>query len=285
MCVQWVGRRGAPKGGAPRRNRATSPGQPAGGSPVRGDARVPGSAAPGVGRDPGVEAGRSATDQSAASSEACGVVRNPPRERAKREPSLHSSGAGHGRHLGAWSGCQGTLRRRGRGTPRGVSWELERPSVAPFCRPRHITWADRSAAARPSPEPLAHGAGTVGITGVEGLTRFQEHYQGLLIGDRAVADPSRDDEQLARSEGNVALVLETDAQPTSSDKEDLVGVLVLVPDELASNLDHLDVVVVDVGDDLRTPIFVEAPELLVEVHPLGHSASSSYLAVLGELSA
>ena len=62
---------------APRRNRATSSRQPAGGSPARGDARVPGSAAPGVGRDPGVEAGRGATGQSAASSEACGVVRNP----------------------------------------------------------------------------------------------------------------------------------------------------------------------------------------------------------------
>ncbi len=60
-----------------RCNRATSSWQPAGGSPARGDARVPGSAAPGVGRDPGVEAGRGATGQSAASSEACGVVRNP----------------------------------------------------------------------------------------------------------------------------------------------------------------------------------------------------------------
>jgi hypothetical protein len=60
-----------------RCNRATSSRQPAGGSPARGDARVPGSAAPGVGRDPGVEAGRGATGQSAASSEACGVVRNP----------------------------------------------------------------------------------------------------------------------------------------------------------------------------------------------------------------
>ena len=138
MCVQQLGRRGPPKGGALRRNRATSSRQPAGVSPVRGDARVPGSAAPGVGRDPGVEAGRSATDQSAASSEACGVVRNTATA-AKREPSLHSAGEGHGRHLGAWSGCQGTLRRRGRGMVRGVSWELERPSVAPNLRVREAT--------------------------------------------------------------------------------------------------------------------------------------------------
>ena len=116
-----------------RCNRATSSRQPAGGSPARGDARVPGSAAPGVGRDPGVEAGRSATDQSAASSEACGVVRNTATA-AKREPSLHSAGEGHGRHLRAWSGCQGTLRRRGRGMVRRLSWELGRPSSAPGLR-------------------------------------------------------------------------------------------------------------------------------------------------------
>ncbi len=31
---------------------------------------------------------------------------------------------------GIWSGCQRTLRRRGSGTYRKVSWELERPSLA-----------------------------------------------------------------------------------------------------------------------------------------------------------
>ena len=45
-------------------------------------------------------------------------------------------GEGHGRHLGSWSGCRGTLRRRGRGTVRRLSWELERPSSAPSLRGR-----------------------------------------------------------------------------------------------------------------------------------------------------
>ena len=57
-----------------------------------------------------------------------------PRERDKREPSLCGSGEGHGRHLGSWSGCRGTLRRRGRGTVRRLSWELERPYSAPSLR-------------------------------------------------------------------------------------------------------------------------------------------------------
>jgi hypothetical protein len=42
---------------------------------------------------------------------------------------------------------------------------------------------------------------------------------------------------------------------------------VLVPDELAVGLDHLDVVVVvDASNDPRAPVVAEAPELLVEVH-------------------
>jgi hypothetical protein len=68
---------------------------------------------------------------------------------------------------------------------------------------------------KPSPEPLAHGARTVGIAGVEGLTGLQEHHPGLLIGDRAVANPSRDYEQFAWSEDDVVLVFEADAQLTS----------------------------------------------------------------------
>src|SRR5262249_22213736 len=53
---------------------------------------------------------------------------------AKEEPSLLEQGEGHGTHLGAWSGCGGTSRRKGRGTVRRLSWELGRPSSAPSLR-------------------------------------------------------------------------------------------------------------------------------------------------------
>ncbi len=125
---------------APRRNRATSSRQPAGVSPVRGDARVPGSSTPGVGREPGVEAEEDRPLEGAGDWPVRSMKRSlqrrqeSPRKRTKREPSLYSDGEGHGRHLGAWSGCQGTLRRRGRGTVGRLSWELERPSVAPSLR-------------------------------------------------------------------------------------------------------------------------------------------------------
>jgi hypothetical protein len=49
---------------------------------------------------------------------------------AKEEPSPRERGEGQGTHLGAWSGCGGTSRRRGRGTVRWLFWELGRPSSA-----------------------------------------------------------------------------------------------------------------------------------------------------------
>jgi hypothetical protein len=125
---------------APRRNRATSSRQPAGVSPARGDARVPGSSTPGVGREPEVEAEVDRPIEGAGDWPVRSIKRSlqrrqeSPRKRTKREPSLYSCGEGHGRHQRAWSGCPRTLRRRGRGMVRGVSWELERPSVAPSLR-------------------------------------------------------------------------------------------------------------------------------------------------------
>jgi len=49
-------------------------------------------------------------------------------------------------------------------------------------------------------------------------------------------------------------------------------VVVLVPDEFAFHLDDADVVVVDLGDDLRLPVFIEEIELPVEVGCVGHFA-------------
>ena len=113
--------------------RSTSSGQPAGESPAWGDARVPGSEAPVRRREAGCEAGWS--DWPVRS-----VKRSLRRRKcspsltAKEEPSPREQGEGHGTRLGAWSGCGGTSRRMGRGTVRGLCWELGRPSSAPSLR-------------------------------------------------------------------------------------------------------------------------------------------------------
>jgi hypothetical protein len=51
----------------------------------------------------------------------------------------------------------------------------------------------------------------------------------------------------------------------SEDEEEVVRVFVLLPDELALDLDYADVVLVDAGDDLRSPVLSERAELLGEV--------------------
>jgi hypothetical protein len=104
------------------------------GSPV---ARLPASVErpPSKRSDKVPERGR-ATGQSATSSEVCGVVRcTPSRDGSKREPSRQLHGEGHGRHSWSWSGCRGTLRRKGRGTARRLTTELERSSSAPGTSP------------------------------------------------------------------------------------------------------------------------------------------------------
>ena len=72
-----------------------------------------------------------ATGRSATSSEACSVVKTTRASGPRGSRAGSSNGEGQGRHQGSWSGCRGTLRRRGRGTVRRLPWELERPYLAP----------------------------------------------------------------------------------------------------------------------------------------------------------
>jgi hypothetical protein len=62
--------------------------------------------------------------------------------------------------------------------------------------------------------------------------------------------------------------------PTASRREQLVGVLVGVPDELALQPDELDLVVVDPRDELRRPELAEEGELRLEVDDVSSHALS-----------
>lgn len=70
-----------------------------------------------------------------------------------------------------------------------------------------------------------------------------------LVGDRAVLDPARDNEQLTRSEHDVA-VAELDRQPPRQNEEQLVAVLMAMPDKFATNLDDLDLVIIQLRERL-----------------------------------
>lgn len=64
---------------------------------------------------------------------------------------------------------------------------------------------------------------------------------------------TRDDIRIARSENDVALV-HPDGQTSRQNKEELVSLWMAVPSELALNLCHSHVVVVDDRDRSRRPV-------------------------------
>ena len=84
---------------------------------------------------------------------------------------------------------------------------------------------------------------------------------------------ARHDVDVARPEAGVTL-RHLDGQRARQDVEQLVGVGVAVPRELAVDLDHADVVVVDDGDGQRLPRLVDRVEHRLQIHRLVHAPSS-----------
>ena len=91
------------------------------------------------------------------------------------------------------------------------------------------------------------------------------HRDAALVGGvRFVLDAGGDDDQLARGNGFLPLP-EIHAKSALDDQEHLVGVIVLVPDELARDLDQLDLIAVELADHLGAPMIGEASELLGQI--------------------
>lgn len=87
-------------------------------------------------------------------------------------------------------------------------------------------------------EPLLiGGAGAAGVTRVDGAFGLDEQDVGFLVGFRAVLYAARDDVELPGAELDVA-VAELDRETAAEDQEEVVGLVVLVPYELAEDLDH-----------------------------------------------
>ena len=86
--------------------------------------------------------------------------------------------------------------------------------------------------------------------------RLEHQDRGAGVGDRLVLGTARDHEDAALRQGDAA-VPQLDGQGAVQDQEELVGVVVGVPDVFAVHLGDADVVVVDAGDDARAPQLVE----------------------------
>ena len=95
---------------------------------------------------------------------------------------------------------------------------------------------------------------------VERRDCFNEGDPGLFGGRGVVTDAARDDEELTRTERYGAAICfgAADAEEATEDQKHLVLVFVRVPGELALDLRHFDVLVVDLTDDSRRPQLVES---------------------------
>ena len=103
------------------------------------------------------------------------------------------------------------------------------------------------------------------VAGVDGVARLDDQDVGLVLRSRAVLHASRHDEELALVQHDVS-VSELEREPPFEYEEELVRLVVLVPDELALDLSDVDLVVVQVRDDLGRERPVEGCELRSEVY-------------------
>src|SRR5262245_3818600 len=83
-------------------------------------------------------------------------------------------------------------------------------------------------------------------------------------------DAKRNDEQVASAQVNRA-VAELDFELALEHEEEVVGVRMAMPDELALDLDDLDLVVVHRRDDARREAVVEERQLVREIDRLVHA--------------
>jgi hypothetical protein len=87
---------------------------------------------------------------------------------------------------------------------------------------------------------------------------------GFLVGDGAMLDASRDDDQFTRADdGFVAAKFH--AQRALDDEEQFVFDIMVVPNELALDLHNLHCAIVDFANQALVPVIRERAEFFFEV--------------------
>src|SRR5579859_4235274 len=137
--------------------------------------------------------------------------------------------------------------------PEAACW---RPA---FARGSH--WEPATAAAPSSCPPRLVGQRPSRVAGVDGLQRLDQQHPGLVLRARAMLDAARHHVQLALFELDVA-VAKLDRQAALEHEKEVIGLVVLVPDELALHLHHDHLVVVQHRHDARHPVLVESGQLV-----------------------
>jgi hypothetical protein len=84
---------------------------------------------------------------------------------------------------------------------------------------------------------------------------------GFSVGHRAMLDTTRDNTQLATPQSQTA-VAEFDSHLATPNQEHLVLVLVMMPGKVSSKLHKLDLLPIQPGDDLRSPMLMNHGKLV-----------------------
>src|SRR6266851_2778848 len=105
------------------------------------------------------------------------------------------------------------------------------------------------------------------MAGIAHAARLDEQELDLAFGKGLVLDAARDDEHLPRRDRDGA-VAKIDPQIALDDEERLVGIAVVMPDEIALQPDDLELIIVHLGDDPRRPALGEQGEFLRQIDRL-----------------
>jgi hypothetical protein len=103
------------------------------------------------------------------------------------------------------------------------------------------------------------------VAGVQRRLRLDQHDVHFILSYRQVIRAARNYYEFTGTDANLA-VAEFYEQPAFDDEEQFILVLVMVPDEIALHLREFDVRVVQLPDDLWTPVIAEEREFISHVH-------------------
>jgi hypothetical protein len=94
---------------------------------------------------------------------------------------------------------------------------------------------------------------------------FDEKNMGLVLSDRPVLNALRHHEYFAWTKPYSA-VSQLNSDMSNENQKEVVGIVVLVPNEFALDLHDHEVVTVEATDDARLPIFRECREFIREIY-------------------
>jgi hypothetical protein len=99
------------------------------------------------------------------------------------------------------------------------------------------------------------------VSGVQRGSGLEQKDVGFLLSDRSVLDASRHDDELTLFDPDVPIP-ELHAKAAFDHQKQLILVIVMMPDELASELDQLYQLAIQLACDFWAPVVGETRELV-----------------------